>query len=96
MCKEKLFLEEGRQREFSEIGLDDENKDMNNSIYLEAGKIAYYMTEYRKQDLKNLDKLKITQMISNVEKELNDESIDDSRKYLINQKLDTLKSFLLN
>jgi len=47
-------------------------------------------------DLKNLDKLKITQMISNVEKELNDESIDDSRKYLINQKLDTLKSFLLN
>ena len=47
-------------------------------------------------DLKNLDKSKITQMVSNAEKELNDENIDDNRKYLINQKLDTLKSFLLN
>ena len=47
-------------------------------------------------DLKNLDKLKITQMISNAEKELNDENIDDNKKYLINQKLDTLKSFSLN
>ena len=47
-------------------------------------------------DLKNLDKSKITQMVSNAEKELNDENIDDNRKYLINQKLDTLKSFSLN
>ena len=47
-------------------------------------------------DLKNLDKLKIAQMISNAEKELNDENIDDNKKYLISQKLDTLKSFSLN
>ena len=47
-------------------------------------------------DLKNLDKLKITQMISNAEKELNDKNMDDNRKYLINQKLDTLKSLSLN
>ena len=47
-------------------------------------------------NLKNLDKSKIEQMVSNAEKELNDENIDDNRKYLINQKLDTLKSFLLN
>ena len=31
-------------------------------------------------------------MISNAEKELNDENINDNRKYLINHKLDTLKS----
>ena len=43
-------------------------------------------------DLKNLDKSKIEQMVSNAEKELNDENINDNKKYLINQKLDTLKS----
>ena len=43
-------------------------------------------------NLKNLDKSKIEQMVSNAEKELNDENINDNRKYLINQKLDTLKS----
>ena len=47
-------------------------------------------------DLKNLDKSKIAQMISNAEKELNDKNMDDNRKYLINQKLDTLKSLSLN
>ena len=47
-------------------------------------------------DLKNLDKSKIAQMVSNAEKELNDKNMDDNRKYLINQKLDTLKSFSLN
>ena len=43
-------------------------------------------------NLKNLDKSKIAQMVSNAEKELNDENINDNKKYLINQKLDTLKS----
>ena len=47
-------------------------------------------------DLKNLDKSKIAQMVSNAEKELNDKNMDDNRKYLINQKLDTLKFFSLN
>ena len=47
-------------------------------------------------DLKNLDKSKIAQMVSNAEKELNDKNMDDNRKYLINQKLDTLKSLSLN
>ncbi len=47
-------------------------------------------------DIKNLEKLEINKMIRDSEKELNNENIEDGTRYLINQKLDTLRSFLLN
>jgi ATP synthase F1 epsilon subunit len=47
-------------------------------------------------DIKNLKKLEIDQMISDSEKELNNENINDDTRYLINQKIDTLRSLSLN
>ena len=47
-------------------------------------------------DIKNLKKLEINQMISDSEKELNNENINDDTRYLINQKIDTLRSLSLN
>ena len=47
-------------------------------------------------DIKNLKKLEINQMISDSEKELNNENINDNTRYLINQKIDTLRSLSLN
>ena len=47
-------------------------------------------------DIKGLDKTKINQIISDSERELNNENIDDGARYLINQKIDTLKSLSLN
>ena len=47
-------------------------------------------------DIKNLKKLEINQMISDSEKELNNENIKDDMRYLINQKIDTLRSLSLN
>ena len=47
-------------------------------------------------DIKSLDKIKINQIISDSERELNNENIDDGARYLINQKIDTLKSLSLN
>ena len=47
-------------------------------------------------DIKNLEKLEINKMIRDSEKELNNENIEDGTRYLINQKLDTLRSLSLN
>ena len=47
-------------------------------------------------DIKNLKKLEINQMISDSEKKLNNENINDDTRYLINQKIDTLRSLSLN
>ena len=47
-------------------------------------------------NIKSLDKTKINQIISDSERELNNENIDDGARYLINQKIDTLKSLSLN
>ena len=47
-------------------------------------------------DTKNLEKSEINQMIHDSEKELNNENIKDDTRYLINQKLDTLRSLSLN
>ena len=47
-------------------------------------------------DIKNLEKLEINKMIRDSEKELNNENIEDDTRYLINQKLDTLRSLSLN
>ena len=47
-------------------------------------------------DTKNLEKSEINQMIHDSEKELNNENIKDDTRFLINQKLDTLRSLSLN
>ena len=47
-------------------------------------------------DIKNLEKLEINKMIRDSEKDLNNENIEDGTRYLINQKLDTLRSLSLN
>ena len=44
----------------------------------------------------NIDKNKIDQIIKEAEKEANKEKIDDQKKYLIDQKIDVLKSLSLN
>ncbi len=40
----------------------------------------------------NIDKNKINQILKEAEQELNDEKIDDQKKYLVNQKIEVLKS----
>ncbi len=47
-------------------------------------------------DIKNLEKQEINKMIRDSEKDLNNENIEDGTRYLINQKLDTLRSLSLN
>ena len=44
----------------------------------------------------NIDKNKIDQIIKEAEKEASKEKIDDQKKYLIDQKIDVLKSLSLN
>ena len=44
----------------------------------------------------DLEKNKIEQMVEDAEKESNGENIDDQKKYLINQKIETLRSLQSN
>ena len=44
----------------------------------------------------DLEKNKIEQMVKDAEKESNGENIDDQKKYLIDQKIETLKNLNLN
>ena len=43
-------------------------------------------------NVKDMDKSKVEEIIKKAENELNGDKIDDQRKYLIDQKIDTLKS----
>ena len=47
-------------------------------------------------DIKELNKEKVDQLISDSEKSLNDEKLEDNNKYLVNHKIDVLKSLSLN
>jgi len=69
---------------FIEDGIVEFN---NNCLTILTSKIS---------DIKKLGKTDINQIISDSEKELNNENIDDGTRYLINQKIDTLKSLSLN
>ncbi len=44
----------------------------------------------------NLDKNKINEIIKDAETDSNNNDLDDQKKYLINQKIDVLKSLMLN
>jgi len=78
---------------------NSDNKADN--FYIEDGIIEFndnYLTVLTSKisDIKNLEKLEINKMIRDSEKELNNENIEDGTRYLINQKLDTLRSLSLN
>ena len=47
-------------------------------------------------NMSDLDRNKIDQIIKEAEKEVNDENIDDQKKYLIDQKIEVLKNLNLN
>ena len=47
-------------------------------------------------DLKNLDKNEINNSISDTEKELLKDDLDDQKKFLLNNKIEVLKSISLN
>jgi len=43
-----------------------------------------------------LDNSKIDQLLKEAEKDINDDKIDDQKKYLVDQKINVLKSLSLN
>ena len=78
---------------------NSDNKEDN--FYIEDGMVEFsnnclIVLISKILDIKNLEKSEINKMISDSEKELNNENIEDGTKYLINQKIDTLRSLSLN
>ena len=47
-------------------------------------------------NMSDLDRNKIDQIVKEAEKEVNDENIDDQKRYLIDQKIEVLKNLNLN
>ena len=47
-------------------------------------------------DIRNSDKIKIQEMIKEAENDLNDEKLDDQRRFIVSQKVEVLKSLGLN
>ena len=80
----KVFSKSGEEKYYVEDGIV-EFKDNNLSILTSSIFSA-----------SNIDKNKIDQIIKEAEKEANKEKIDDQKKYLIDQKIDVLKSLSLN
>ena len=78
---------------------NSDNKEVN--FFIEDGIVEFNnncltILTSKISDTKNLEKSEINQMIHDSEKELNNENIEDGTRYLINQKLDTLRSLSLN
>ena len=80
----KVFSKSGEEKYYVEDGIV-EFKDNNLSILTSS----IFSTS-------NIDKNKIDQIIKEAEKEASKEKIDDQKKYLIDQKIDVLKSLSLN
>ena len=80
----KVFSKSGEEKYYVEDGIV-EFKDNNLSILASS----IFSTS-------NIDKNKIDQIIKEAEKEASKEKIDDQKKYLIDQKIDVLKSLSLN
>tara|TARA_B110001454_G_scaffold159286_1_gene148619 strand:+ start:855 stop:1250 length:396 start_codon:yes stop_codon:yes gene_type:complete len=78
---------------------NSDNKEDN--FYIEDGIVEFnnnclIILTSKILDIKNLEKSEINKMISDSEEELNNKNIEDGAKYLINQKIDTLKFLSLN
>ena len=78
---------------------NSQNKE--EKFYIEDGVVEFndnclIVLTSKISDIKNLEKQEINKMIRDSEKDLNNENIEDGTRYLINQKLDTLRSLSLN
>ena len=72
-----------------------------NSFFVQDGIIEFYnnnltILSSKIINIKNLNKEKIDQLITETEKILNDEKLNDDNKYLANHKIDILRSLNLN
>ena len=72
-----------------------------NSFFVEDGIIEFYnnsltVLSSKIVDTKELNKERIEQLISETEKILNDEKLNDDNRYLANHKIDALRSLNLN
>ena len=72
-----------------------------NSFFLQDGIIEFYnnnltILSSKVINIKNLNKEKIDQLITETEKILKDEKLNDDNRYLANHKINTLRSLNLN
>ena len=72
-----------------------------NSFFVQDGIIEFYnnnltILSSKIINIKNLNKEKIDQLITETEKILNDEKLDDENRYLANHKINALRSLNLN
>ena len=72
-----------------------------NSFFVEEGIIEFYnnsltILSSKVIEIRNLNKERIDQLISETEKILNDEKLDDNNRYLANHKIDVLRSLSIN
>ena len=72
-----------------------------NSFFVQDGIIEFYnnnltILSSKIINIKNLNKEKIDQLITETEKILNDEKLNDDNRYLANHKIDVLRSLNLN
>ena len=72
-----------------------------NSFFVQDGIIEFYnnnltILSNKIINIKNLNKEKIDQLITETEKFLNDEKLNDDSRYLANHKIDALRSLNLN
>ena len=72
-----------------------------NSFFVQDGIIEFYnnnltILSSKIINIKNLNKEKIDQLITETEKILNDEKLNDDNRYLANHKIDALRSLNLN
>ena len=72
-----------------------------NSFFVQDGIIEFYnnnltILSSKIINIKNLNKEKIDQLITETEKILNDEKLNDDKRYLANHKIDALRSLNLN
>ena len=72
-----------------------------NSFFVQDGIIEFYnnnltILSSKIINIKNLNKEKIDQLITETEKILNDDKLNDDNKYLANHKIDILRSLNLN
>ena len=72
-----------------------------NSFFVQDGIIEFYnnnltILSSKIINIKNLNKEKIDQLITETEKILNDEKLNDDNRYLANHKIDVLRTLNLN
>ena len=80
----KIFSTSGEEKYYVDDGLVEFN---NNSLSILTSFII---------STSNLDRNKIEEIIKEAQKESNASEIDDQKKYLIDQKIDVLKSLSIN